>query len=324
MLPILFRIPYLNIPIYSYGLMLVVAFFVCVEVARALARYSPINPDLFVNCGLIALASGLAGARISHILENVSDYTRSDLSVWQNLVNAVNLRAGGLTFYGGLILATFCCIAYGLYHKAPIRRGMDIVAPCVLIGLGIGRVGCLLNGCCYGARCDAGVVPWAITYPFGSQPYDDQLASGQIKLRDVPRDLLRVQPNAIEPVVPISAEKIRNDPRLTALAASQRSLPVQPAQIYSTISAFLLAGLLIAYYSLSPAPGRVFALMLFLEGINRFILELLRVEPPVWGRFSFSMIMGLLLSLTGIFLWLVFVPRKEQRGVEPVLMPGKA
>jgi phosphatidylglycerol:prolipoprotein diacylglycerol transferase len=315
MLPILFRIPYFNIPIYSYGLMLVIAFFVCVEVARALAKFSPINPELFVNVGLIALASGLAGARLSHVLENISDYTRPDLSVGQNLLNAINLRSGGLTFYGGLILATGCCIWYGRRHRAPIRIGMDIVAPCLMIGLGIGRVGCLLNGCCYGARCDASVVPWAITYPFASQPYDDQLNSGQIQISTVPIKLLRSDANVFGGIVPISADKIRSDPALTALAAQNRSLPVQPAQVYSTISAFLLAGLLIAYYSLAPVPGRVFALMLTLEGFNRFILELLRVEPPVWGRFSFSMIVGLLLSLTGIFLWLTWWRHPEKKDV---------
>jgi phosphatidylglycerol:prolipoprotein diacylglycerol transferase len=320
MLPILFHIPYFNIPIYSYGLMLVVAFFVCVEVARALAKYSPIDPELFVNCGLIALASGLAGARLSHVLENISDYTNPKLSIGQNLLNAINLRSGGLTFYGGLILATGCCILYGRRHRAPIRIGMDIVAPCVMIGLGIGRVGCLLNGCCYGTRCDASVVPWAITYPFASQPYMDQLNSGQIKLADVPKELLRYDPAVYGGIVPISPDKINSDPKLLALAKVQRSLPVQPAQIYSTISAFLLAALLIAFFSLSPTPGRVFALMLILEGINRFILELLRVEPPVWGRFSFSMIVGLLLSLMGIFLWLVFVPHTRQ----PVPAAGRS
>jgi prolipoprotein diacylglyceryltransferase len=85
-----------------------------------------------------------------------------------------------------------------------------------------------------------------------------------------------------------------------------RSRPVHPAQLYSTITAWLLAALLVAYFTLPHAHGRVFALMMILEGSSRFLLEWLRAEPPVVGQLSLSMVIGLGLVAGGIVLWVVF------------------
>ena len=131
--------------------MLVIAFFAAMELAKFLARRSGLDPEIFANAALIALVAGVIGARLSHVLENIGDYTRSDLSFGQNFWNAINLRSGGLTYYGGFILAFAAVLAYGFYKRVPIRLGMDVIAPCLMIGLGFGRIGCYLNGCCYGA-----------------------------------------------------------------------------------------------------------------------------------------------------------------------------
>jgi len=96
------------------------------------------------------------------------------------------------------------------------------------------------------------------------------------------------------------------------LASHEHSRSVHPAQLYSTITAWLLAALLVAYFTLPHAPGRVFALMMVLEGATRFLLEMLRTEPPVVGRLSLSMIIGLVLVAGGVVLWVVF--GRYQRG----------
>src|SRR5690606_38879448 len=101
MLPELFRIPGLNIPIYSYGLMLVVGFLLAAALAKFLARRAGLNPEVFINAGIIALIAGVVGARLSHVLENWSVYTDASRSVWENLKDAADIRSGGLTFYGG-------------------------------------------------------------------------------------------------------------------------------------------------------------------------------------------------------------------------------
>src|SRR5438874_11315617 len=87
---------------------------------------------------------------------------------------------------------------------------------------------------------------------------------------------------------------------LTRLMAAEKSRPVHPAQLYSALTALLLAAILVAYYSLPHVPGHVFALMCLLEGATRFLLEMLRVEPAVAGTpLSLSMWIGIGLVIAG-------------------------
>jgi prolipoprotein diacylglyceryltransferase len=116
---------------------------------------------------------------------------------------------------------------------------------------------------------------------------------------------------------------------LTALADQQKSLPVQPTQLYSCFTALLLAGLLWAYWTTPHIAGRVFALMLLLEGPSRFILELIRVEPPVIAArvvgisisMSLSMVLGLAVFVTGVILWLALGWRKSLEN-QQILAPA--
>ena len=95
MLQEIFRIPFLDSPIYGYGLMLVIGFLLATQLARFLARRSAMDPEIFVTAGLVALISGVAGARISHILENLPEFTSGSFT--QNVWHMINIRSGGLT-----------------------------------------------------------------------------------------------------------------------------------------------------------------------------------------------------------------------------------
>lgn len=284
-------------PIYGYGLMLVIGFLAAVQLAKYLARRKGINPELFVNAGLLALVMGVVGARLSHVLENLAEYTRSDLSIGQNLWNAINISSGGLTYYGGFLLAFPVLLIYARIKKIPMRLGMDIVAPCLMVGLGFGRIGCFLNGCCYGVQSDVASVG-AVEFPYRSIAYEDQWREGKIT---PPPQLVRTDGRHAE-LIP--REQLKGE--LLALADEQHSLSVLPSQLYSTITAWLIAAMLVAYFSLGPASGRVFALMMMVEGLTRFLLEMLRVEPPVLGPLSLSMVLGLGLMAGGVVLWLIF------------------
>ena len=314
---ILFYIPGLHIPIYSYGLMLVIGFLLALELAKFLARRVGLDQETFVNAGLIALVTGVVGARLSHVIENWPQYTDPARTFFANFFDAVNIRSGGLTYYGGFLLATPACIAYGIYKRVPVRLGMDIIAPCLMIGLGIGRIGCFLNGCCYGAQCSA-TFPGGVTYPYGSNAYIDQYYTGEI---NPPEELTAA--NIIPGARPrlLDLKEINADPVLKALAAQQRSLPVHNAQIYSTLTALLIAAVCVAFFTLRPPPGRVMALMLMLEGVSRFLLEIIRSEPPVTTLFghgwSLSMLIGAALAVAGVILWFVFRERKDF----PVTLP---
>ncbi len=260
MLQELFRIPGLDMPVYGYGLMLVIGFLLAIELAKRLARHTGLDPETFVNCGLIALLSGVIGARLSHVFENWSEFTAS-ASAWENFKHMANIRSGGLTFYGGLLFATPMCLLYGRHRKVPLRMGMDIIAPCVMVGLAFGRIGCFLNGCCYGAECHA---PWAVQYPYQSNAYVDQWRDGKVQ---PPPALVREDGKSLVP-----APEAAKSAALAPLAATQRSLAVHPAQLYSMFNALLIAAALVAFYTIPHAPGRVFALMFILKGITRFLL----------------------------------------------------
>jgi phosphatidylglycerol:prolipoprotein diacylglycerol transferase len=75
---------------------------------------------------------------------------------------------GGLVFYGGLIGATVAGIIYARVKQIPVWKLADILAPSIALGYVFGRIGCLLNGCCYGRACD---LPWAIHFPPGHETY---------------------------------------------------------------------------------------------------------------------------------------------------------
>src|SRR5689334_7579094 len=81
--------------VYSYGVFMVVGFLAGMQLARYLARHSRIDPEVFATAGLVALVTGIAGARLSHVLENIQEYTRADRSFGANLWDAVNIRSGG-------------------------------------------------------------------------------------------------------------------------------------------------------------------------------------------------------------------------------------
>lgn len=318
------HVPYtsIQVPIYGYGLMLVVGFLAATALGRFLARRVGLDGEVFVNAALLALVTGVLGARISHVLENFSEYTRADRSSWDNFLDAANLRSGGLTFYGGFILATGCLLLYGRLKRVPLKLGMDIVAPCVMIGLAFGRIGCFLNGCCYGAECDS--VPWQVRFPYMSIPYQAELKENKLTVpaqlqtkaeigkpqADVPAlGLLSPKP-ASRPMTPEEAQTAG----VADAAAHEHSLWLHPAQIYSSIDAFLIAAVLIAFFTLRPPPGRVFALMLLLDPPTRFLLEMLRVEEPlVWGL-TMAQVTAIPLFVVGIWLW-----RHPSRKPVPVL-----
>jgi len=316
-----FRIPFINRPVYGYGLMLVIGFLCAAQLAKYLAGRCRLNGDTFVNAGLLALVSGVIGARLSHIFESLADphnteFARNGHTLWQNFVAMLNVSSGGLTFYGGFLLATPVLIFYAIKKKVPLLLGMDIMAPCLMIGLAFGRIGCYFNGCCYGEECS---LSWGARFPYGSNAFVEQYENGEI---DVPDKLdssgkvitLKDAAHPLANGLPrlLTKEEIRDHKELENYADSLRAKPVHPTELYSAFNSFLVAAILLAYFSLTPAAGRVFGLMLILEGASRYILEMIRVEPPVLGNMSFSMVLSAGLVAAGIVMWLACRRRTDR------------
>jgi len=198
----------------------------------------------------------------------------------------------------------------------------------LMIGAGFGRIGCFLNGCCYGEQCD---LPWGVRFPYYSYAYLEQFDQGKL----IPPPPLLVQtPRHTLTLAPPQSPALQTDPRLRALADQARSLPVQPTQLYSAFTAVLLAALLIAYISLPHLDGRVFALMLILEGFSRYVLEMIRVEPSVLDvrmggqifGLSISMILGIANIVAGLAMWTLiglFSPAHKKSPADRTDPPGK-
>src|SRR5678809_431777 len=94
-----------EVHLYTYGLMMIVGFFCAVYLARFLANRSRLDGEVFVNAGLLALLSGVVGARISHVLENLHEFTRDDRTPGQSFFAIDVYTSRALSCDGGVTLA---------------------------------------------------------------------------------------------------------------------------------------------------------------------------------------------------------------------------
>lgn len=129
--------------IYSYGIMLLVAFLISSLLVKAQAKKYNLNPDLIFDLSFIVFISGIIGARVFYILENLGYYLKNPTEI-------IMLQHGGLSWFGGLILGSLVGIKYLRKRKLSIYKVVDLIMPFVALGQAIGRIGCLLNGCCFG------------------------------------------------------------------------------------------------------------------------------------------------------------------------------
>jgi len=169
MRPALFEI--FGVSFYSYRVLLAASFVVCTLLAvRASERHGSIrlNPAL----GIWALVGALLGARVFYVLQ----YERL-ASVWK----ALFVWDGGLVFYGGLLGGTLTVAAYWRLRGTPFLQGADVIAPYLALGEAITRIGCFLNGCCYGTPTTA---PWAVRFSQGSVAYQAHLDAGLVTPAD--------------------------------------------------------------------------------------------------------------------------------------------
>jgi phosphatidylglycerol:prolipoprotein diacylglycerol transferase len=118
-----------------------------------------IKPEQVQDVGLWLIVGTLVGARTLYVIT----FWREQFA--DNLIEIIMIQHGGLVYYGGLIGATLAGILYARSKKLPVWKMSDVLAPSIALGYAFGRVGCLLNGCCYGRAC---TLPWAISYPPGN------------------------------------------------------------------------------------------------------------------------------------------------------------
>jgi phosphatidylglycerol:prolipoprotein diacylglycerol transferase len=252
----------------SYFVFLLSGFLFATAAGTLWAQRIGQSGDVIVDLGLAMLLSGVAGARILHVLADgyfwdyvhlctepsavVWPLSRGECvstaydGVWDVAKNVCHpghadcfawakFWAGGLTYYGGLIGASTAAWFLLKRDRFPFWKAADMAGFAVPLGLAFGRMGCLMAGCCFGETC---ALPWAISFP-------GQSAASEEQFKD-------------------------------HLIASTRmwSLPVHPTQVYESAASLAIAAVCLLW--LSPRKrydGQVFASFLALYAVAGFFVE---------------------------------------------------
>ncbi|MEN0110286.1 MAG: prolipoprotein diacylglyceryl transferase [Planctomycetota bacterium] len=291
-----------GVPIRGYGAMLLLAIVSGVTLALRRAERIGVDGDTILSLVFWLFVAGISGARAFFVIE-YWEVRYAGLPPAEMVRQVLMFTEGGLVVYGSLIGATIAFVVFVRRHGLPMLGMADVLAPGLLVGLAIGRIGCLLNGCCYGGPCER---PWALTFPPDSPPYVDQLTHGELhgvrlvedgaalRLVSTPGapivDSIGGYPIAsIEQAAPLLAQshatgrpvtiRLRGGDAVTAEPLGRtRSLPVHPTQLYSAINAALVAWLLWEWFPLRRRDGEVALAMLSIYPVSRFLLEVIRTD----------------------------------------------
>jgi phosphatidylglycerol---prolipoprotein diacylglyceryl transferase len=263
----------LLMPFPSYFVLLLTGFLVATLIGAIWARRIGQNPDVIVDLGLAMVLAGIAGGRLLHVFADGHfwDYvhlcTDPSQVVWQisrtqclspeyagswDMAKGVcrakevdcfawaKFYAGGLTYYGGFAGASVAAWFLLKADRFPFWKAADMAGMVVPLGLGFGRLGCLLAGCCFGEPWDSAL---AVHFPGGSPASEAQWK---------------------EKLLP---------------SASHESLAVHPTQIYESFASFAIAVFLIFHlHGRKRYDGQVFVSFVGLYASARFLLEFLRAD----------------------------------------------
>jgi len=150
--PVLFDLGALTI--YTYGVLLAAAYLGGLQLAIARARKAGLDSARMLDLGVYLVIAALLGAKLLLLVVSFDHF-------WNNPGDLLVLARSGGVFYGGLIAATLVAFWYIRRHRLPLWTTCDMFAPGIALGHVIGRLGCLMAGCCYGRPTSE---PWAITF----------------------------------------------------------------------------------------------------------------------------------------------------------------
>jgi len=226
----------------SYGFMVLIGFLLCLWLIQRRGRRMGLDPAALFDSTVVALFGGLLGSRAFYVIDNWDQFSGH---LWQ----IVRLDKGGLAFFGGLIGGGLALLVMILRKRLPVRETLGVAASLVPLGHAFGRMGCFLNGCCYGKLTQS----WAgVAFPrvldgegniIGSPAYLDQLQRGLVSLSDT------------------------------------HALPVHPTQLYELAYNLVFFALLSYLLPRRRRAGDTAWVYAILYGSARFINEFFRVEP---------------------------------------------
>ena len=290
---------HLDLP--SYFVMLSLSFIIGAWMTRREAPRLGLDRERVLDLNIYIVIAAIVGARLLHVIADghfhdyvnlcvdnfkvrateakVSTCNASSECGWDYVCNlaahtchpprdcfaALEVWRGGLTFYGGFIFATAFGLWYAHKHRMGLWKVADLCAPWIAFGLALTRLGCFLNGCCYGKIAH---VPWAVRFPIGSPSWEAQ-----------------------------------RDAHLIANGAA--ALPVHPTQLYlSVLNLATFLALYFVIKPRKKFDGQIFAWLLILKGVFRSFVEIWRDDDRgvFFGFLSTSQLISLPLIAFGILL----------------------
>ena len=280
MQPVLFRLG--PIPINSYGLMIGVGFLVSLMLLLRDARRAGLNDKVISDAAFFTLPIGILGTRLLHIIMFSENYSLSDPIGW------IAVWRGGLVFQGALPAAMTFLYIYLRRQKVDFWRVCDVTAPYLPLAQAFGRMGCFLNGCCYGKPSDA---PWA--FPFRRVPWDlGEAVTGS----------------------PVFLDHVR---RFSDVSLdSHWSHAVHPTQLYSILGLLLISGTIVmARRRWYPYAGFLVPVYFVLYGVFRFIVEFFRGDHNPVHVFGLSdqQLFSLIFAGVGVALFFLLARRPGAR-----------
>jgi len=345
----------LGLPVRGYGVMLMLATVAGVALAAYRAWQCGLDPETIYSLAFVMFIAGIIGARLFFVVE----YWNQDFSpertgsAMATLQAIFNVPKGGLVVYGSVLFGVPAGVWYCFRRGLPALAVGDIIAPSMVLGQALGRIGCFLNGCCFGSVClTAG---YAMSFPAGSPPYLQHEQSGWRSGVWLEEKGGRVVAAFVAPQGPASAAALKPGDEITSinganidsldearkrLAAGHtsyeietadgrvlrwlagegpaRSVPIHPTQLYAAIDAGLLALVLWFCFPFRRRDGEVFALLLTLHPLSRFFLEMIRSdEPGQFGTlFTISQWLSLAILAAGVALW-IYIERQPRGSALP-------
>ena len=242
--------------------MIALAFLAGLWTATRRARRENIPGERIADLVFWIMIAGMIGARTVYVTTYWSEFAH------QPFLEIFMIQHGGLVYYGCLIGAAIACVIYVRWKRLPFLKIADILAPSVALGNALGRIGCLLNGCCYGRVCD---LPWAIRFPNQSAAWEQHFQAGLVG---------------------------RDDP----------SLPVHPTEIYDALLNFILYLGLAWLFRHKKFDGQVLATYFIGYAVFRSLVELFRGDYPpdhIHHGLTSAQLVSLPIFVIGLFLALL-------------------
>ncbi len=258
-----------TIRIYTYGVLLLIGFTVAwISAVRDAPRFGW-KSEPVTDIAMLGLALGIFLARGAYVMLNRGEYAGAD---WKQ---PLKLWEGGLTFHGAVVGAVIAAVSYTHFNRIPFWKMTDFLAPYMSLGYAVGRLGCFLNGCCYGVP-----TTWPVGMKFLLATSGSALTQFPVAVQHTP-----------------SGEVWSRD-------------PLHPTQLYAAALGFLvyfiLRRLRIRFHNFDGRHGRLLACFFLSFGAERFITEIARrgaTARPFLGPLTEGQVASLGLITLGLIVW---------------------